>query len=575
NTFYRGASPSVVETEITNPLEEQLATLASVKTITSSSIEQGSVITVEFELERDVDEAANEVRDKVSRIRGQLPTEAEDPIVSKVDANAQPIIWLALTSQQHSLLELSDVADRLLKERLQRVPGVGAVFIGAERRYAMRVWLDPSRLAAHQLTPQDIAQAIAVENVEVPGGLVEGTQREFTVRTRGELNTAEEFANIIVARTQQGEVRLSDVAEVALGAEDERTAARYNGQPAIGLGIVKQSKASTLDVGRDVRAALPELASILPGGMTMDVAYDSSTFIQESVNEVAQTILIAIFLVILVVLAFLKSPRATLIPVVAIPISIVGAFVFAYFLGYTINILTLLALVLAIGIVVDDAIVMLENIVRHLEMGKGRLRASYDGAKEIGFAIVATTIALVAVFIPVSFLTGTVGRLFREFGIMVAVSVAISGFVALTLSPMLCSKILRPIHGGGGWAGRSFDRFFDWVDRTYTRILTGSMHHRAITLGVALVLVVSAVGVYRIMPRELVPVEDRGIAFGIVLAPEGSTLEYTDSYMRRIEEILLPLPERRALFTATGLGFGGPGRVTNAFIFLNLKDRSE
>ena len=575
NTFYRGASPSVVETEITNPLEEQLATLAEVKTITSSSIEQGSVITVEFELERDVDEAANEVRDKVSRIRGQLPSEAEDPIVSKVDANAQPIIWLALTSEQHSLLELSDVADRVLKERLQRVPGVGAVFIGAERRYAMRVWLDPLRLAAHRLTAQDIERAIAVGNVEVPGGLVEGTQREFTVRTRGELNSAEEFANIIVAQTAQGEVRLSDVAEVELGSEDERTAARYNGQPAIGLGIVKQSKASTLDVGRDVRKALPELAAHLPAGMTMDVAYDSSTFIQKSVDEVAQTILIAIFLVVLVVLAFLKSPRATLIPVIAIPISIVGAFVFAFFLGYTINILTLLALVLAIGIVVDDAIVMLENIVRHLEMGKGRLRAAYDGAKEIGFAIVATTVALVAVFIPVSFLTGTVGRLFREFGIMVAVSVAISGFVALTLSPMLCSKILRPIHGGGGWAGRSFDRFFDSVDRTYTRILTGSMRHRAITLGVALLLVVAAVGVFRIMPRELVPIEDRGIAFGIVLAPEGSTLEYTDSYMRRIEEILLPLPERRALFTATGLGFGGPGRVTNAFIFLNLKERGD
>jgi multidrug efflux pump len=575
NTFYRGASPSVVETEITNLLEEQLATLAGVKTITSSSVEQGSVITVEFELERNVDEAANEVRDKVSRVRGQLPREADDPIVSKVDANAQPIIWLALTSKTHSLLELSDVADRVMKERLQRVPGVGAVFIGAERRYAMRVWLDPLRLAAHKLTPRDIEVAIGTENVEVPGGRVEGTEREFAVRTRGELATPEEFADIIVSRTADGQVRLGDVAEVTLGAEDERTAARYNGEPAIGLGIVKQSKASTLDVGHDVRKVLPELAGLLPPGMTLDVAYDSSTFIQDSVNEVAQTILIAVFLVILVVLAFLKSPRATLIPVIAIPVSIVGAFVFAFFLGYTINILTLLALVLSIGIVVDDAIVMLENIVRHLEMGKSRLQAAYDGAKEIGFAVMATTIALVAVFIPVSFLTGTVGRLFREFGIMVAVSVAISGFVALTLSPMLCSKMLRPIHGGKGWAARSFDAFFAGIDRGYTRILNGSLRHRAITLGVALLLVVGAVGIFRLMPRELVPVEDRGIAFGIVLAPEGSTLEYTDNYMRMIEARLLPLPERRALFTATGLGFGGPGRVTNGFVFLNLKPRGE
>src|SRR5262245_39633184 len=375
-TFYRGASPSVVETEITNILEEQLATVAGGKTPTSSSVEQGSVITVEFELERKVDEAANEVRDKVSRVRGQLPREADDPIVSKVDANAQPIIWLALTSKNHSLLELSDVADRVLKERLQRLPGVRAVFIGDERPYAMRVGADPLKLASHRLTPRDIETAIGTENVEVPGGRVEGTEREFAVRTRGELNTPEEFANIIVQRTDDGVVRLADVAEVTLGAEDERTAARYNGQPAIGLGIVKQSKASTLDVGRDVRNALPELATLLPPGMSMDVAYDSSTFIQDSVDEVKQTILIALVLVVLVVLAFLKSPRATLIPVVAIPISIVGAFVFAFFLGYTINILTLLAIVLAIGIVVDDAIVMLENIVRHLEMGKTRLQAA-------------------------------------------------------------------------------------------------------------------------------------------------------------------------------------------------------
>jgi multidrug efflux pump len=574
-TFYRGASPSVVETEITNVLEEQLATLEDVKTLTSSSIEQGSVVTVEFELKRDVDEAANDVRDKVSRIRGRLPREAEDPIVSRVDANAQPIIWIALVSDQHSTLEISDVADRVLKERLQRIPGVGAVFIGAERRYAMRVWIDPLRLASHGLTPQEVERAIRAENVEVPGGRVEGTQREFAVRTRGELTTPKEFAAIIVARSPGGEVRLGDVAEVTLGAEDERSAARFNGQPAVGLGIVKQSKASTLDVGREVRKALPALAALLPAGMRLEVAYDSSTFIQASVNEVAQTILIAILLVVLVVLAFLKSLRATLIPVVAIPISIVGTFAVAYFLGYTVNILTLLALVLAIGIVVDDAIVMLENIVRHLEMGKGKLQAAYDGAKEIGFAVLATTIALVAVFVPVSFLSGTVGTLFREFGIMVAVAVAISGFVALTLSPMLCSKILRPIHGGGGWTARSFDAFFAWIDRTYTRILRASVRHRAVTLTVSLLLVLGVVGIFRILPRELVPTEDRGVAFGIVLAPEGSTLDYTDGYMRQIEARLLPLPERQALFTATGLGFGGPGRVTNGFVFLNLKPRKE
>ncbi len=575
-TFYRGASPSVVETEVTNILEEQLATLAAVKTLTSSSLEQGSSITIEFELNQDVDEAANEVRDKVARVRGRLPREAEDPIVAKVDVNAQPIMWLALHGTQHSDLEMSDVADRVLKERLQRLDGVGSVFIGGERRYAMRVWLDPLRMAARGLTTQDIESAIRAENVEIPGGRVEGDQREFAVRTRGDLSSAEEFASIIVSRSADDVVHLGDVAEVELGAEDYRTLARFNGEPAVGLGVVKQSKASTLDVAAQVRKALPDLLAAVPPGMVLDVAYDSSLFIQESIHEVGITLLIAMVLVVLVVLAFLKSFRATLIPVVAIPISIVGTFAVSYFAGYTINILTLLGLVLAIGLVVDDAIVMLENIVRHMEMGKSRWRASIDGAREIGFAVLATTISLVAVFIPVAFLTGTVGRLFNEFGITLAVAVAISGFVALTLSPMLCSKVLGRIHGGNDrWTTRSFDAFFAWLDRTYERSVRYAIRHRGLVIGAALGLVAVSVVVFRMLPRELVPVEDRGVAFGIVIAPEGSTLDYTDRYMREVEAKLLPLPERNALFTATGLGFGGPGRVTDGFVFLNLKPRGE
>ncbi|MCB0299801.1 MAG: efflux RND transporter permease subunit, partial [Calditrichaeota bacterium] len=360
-TFYRGASPSVVETEITNILEEQFATLEGVKTLTSSSQEQGSVITIEFELNRDVDEAANDVRDRVSRIRGQLPREVDDPVISKVDANAQAIVWLALSSDRHSGLELSDIADRVLKERIQRLPGVGSVIIGGERRYAMRIWLNPLRMAAFNLTTQDVEAAIRRENAEIPGGRVEGAEREFAVRTRGELNTPEEFANIIVSQNEGDRVRLGDVADVQVGAEDERSLARFNCRPAVGLGIVKQSKASTVDVADVVRATLDELRASMPEGIQLDVAFDSSIFIKDSINEVAETILIAMVLVILVVLAFLKSFRATLIPTVAIPISIIGAFVSAFFFGFTINILTLLALVLAIGLVVDDAIVVLEN----------------------------------------------------------------------------------------------------------------------------------------------------------------------------------------------------------------------
>ena len=571
-TLYRGASPSVVETEITNVLEEQFATLEGVKTMDSSSREQGSVITIEFELSRDVDEAANDVRDRVSRVRGALPREIEDPIVSKVDANAQAIVWLGLSSDRHTGLELTDAADRILKERIQRLPGVGSVIIAGERRYAMRVWLDPMRMASHGLAARDIEAAVRRENAEIPAGRVEGLEREFSVRTRGELSEPEEFGAIIVAQDKNGIVRLRDVAEVNVGAEDERTIARYNGQPAVGLGIVKQSKASTVDVATEVREALTELTGLLPQGMRLDVAYDSSTFIEESIREVSETLIIAIGLVMLVVFAFLKSFRATAIPTAAIPISIIGALAVSLFAGFSINILTLLALVLAIGLVVDDAIVVLENVYRHMEMGKSRWQAALDGSKEIGFAVISTTIALVAVFVPLAFLTGSVGRLFNEFGVTLAVAVLISGFVALTLTPMLCSKILRPLHGGGGgWAVRSFDAFFNLLNRAYDKTLRLALRYRVLMLvgaGAAVALIVLLV---RVLPSELVPTEDRSIAFGIVIAPEGSTLDYTDKYMREVESRVLALPERQGLFTAIGLGFGGPGNVTNGFMFLNLK----
>jgi len=575
-TFYRGASPSVIETQITNVLEEQFATLPGVKTMTSSSREEGSVITIEFELSRNVDEAANDVRDRVSRIRGTLPREIDDPIISKVDVNAQAIVWLALSSQHHSGLELTDFADRVLKERIQRLPGVGSVIIGGERRYAMRVWLDPLRMAAHGLTAQDVESTIRRENAEIPAGRVEGEGREFAVRTRGELAKPEEFGAIIVSQKANDVVRLRDVADVAVGAADERSVARYNGEQAVGLGIVKQSKASTVDVAEAVRASLPELIKLLPEGMKLDVAYDSSTFITDSIAEVQETLIIALCLVVLVVLAFLKSFRATTIPTLAIPVSIIGALAVAYFAGFTINILTLLALVLAIGLVVDDAIVVLENVYRHMEMGKNRVRAAFDGSDEIGFAVIATTVALVAVFVPLAFLTGSVGRLFNEFGVSVAVAVLISGFVALTLTPMLASKILRPLHGTGkGWASRSFDAFFEWLNRFYDRVLRFALHRRGFMIAGAVAAIILSVVIFRLLPSELVPVEDRGIGFGVVIAPEGSTLDYTDRYMREIEARLLALPERRGLFTAIGLGFGSPGRVTNGFMFLALKPRSE
>jgi multidrug efflux pump len=573
-TVYRGAASNVIEAEITQLIEEELATLEGVKLLRSSSQEQVSRITVEFVLSRDVDQAANDVRDRLSRLRGRLPREADDPIVSKVDTNAQAVMWLALYGEGFSNLEVSDVANVVLKERLLRMPGVGSVIIGGERKYAMRIWLDPARLAAYGLTVVDVDNAIQGQNAEIPSGRIEGAGREFSVRTRGELADPAAFGAIFLAQRGDRAVHLSDVAEVAVGAEDERTIIRYNGQPAVGLGIVKQASASTLEVANAVKAALPQLSTLVPKGMKLEVAYDSSTFIRDSISEVRMTLLLALGLVVLVIFVFLKSPTATLIPTLAIPVSIIGAFTVVYFAGFTVNILTLLALVLAIGLVVDDAIVMLENIYRHMEMGKSRLRAAYDGAKEIGFAILATTIALVAIFIPVAFLTGNVGRLFNEFGMTVAVSVLISGFVALSLTPMLCSRMLRG-HQTEGRIARFVQGRFDALDRFYDRTVRVALRRRMVVLGITAATLVAIAFLFRTLPSELVPTEDRGTIVGILVAPEGSTLSYTDRYARQIEGLYESVPERAGLFTAIGLTGEGPGRVTDGFFFLPLKPFSQ
>ncbi len=568
-TVYRGADATVIESEITEPIEEQLATLEGVKLLRSTSREEVSSINVEFVLARDVDQAANDVRDRLSRIRGILPQEAEEPIVAKVDTNAQAVMWLALYGEGFSNLEVSDLANVVLKERLQRMPGVGTVILGGERRYAMRVWLDPQRLAAYGLTVGDVERAIRAQNAEIPAGRVEGAERELAVRTHGELTTAEQFGAIFLAQQGDRAVRLADVAEVRIGPEDERSVVRFDGEPAIGLGVVKQASASTLEVAETVVSSLPELRRLLPPGMKLEVAYDSSTFIRASIEEVGSTILLATALVVAVIFLFLGSPMATLIPTLAIPVSIIGVFTLVYFAGFTVNILTLLALVLAIGLVVDDAIVMLENVHRHLEMGKSRLQAAFDGAKEIGFAIMATTIALVAIFVPVAFLTGNVGRLFNEFGMTVAVAVLISGFVALTLTPTLCALFLRRDEEQGGLA-RAFARAFARVERAFAALLEVALRHRAAVIVVMLLSFAAILGLLTSLPSELAPSEDRAFLVGLAFAPEGATLAYTDRYLKQIETIFHQPPEVKSVFSAIGLGFEGPGRVTDALLFATL-----
>ncbi|MBI2784254.1 MAG: efflux RND transporter permease subunit, partial [Gammaproteobacteria bacterium] len=480
-TVYAGASAEVVESQITQPLEDSLAGIEGIKVIKSVSREEVSQITVEFTLERDIDAAANDVRDRVARVRGRLPEETDEPVIAKIEADAFPIIWLAFSSDRHTPLEITDYADRVVKDRLQTLPGVASVMIGGERRYAMRLWLDRERLAAYRLTPQDVEDALRRQNIEVPSGRIESRQREFTVLTETDLRTPEEFNRLIIREVNGYPVRLLDVGRAELGAADDRNAVRVNGNPAVGVGIVKQSTANTLAVAKAVKAEMPKLIAGLPDGMKLQIGFDSSIFIDESIKSVFETLTEALALVVLVIFFFLRSARATLIPFVTIPVSLVGAFIFVYVLGFTVNVLTLLALVLAIGLVVDDAIVMLENIYRRIEHGMPPLQAAFEGSKEIAFAILAMPITVAAVFVPVAFMTGTTGRLFREFALTVSAAVIVSGFVALTLTPMMCSKLLRHERQHGRLY-RLIERGIERLNAGYKATLTRSLNHRALIL---------------------------------------------------------------------------------------------
>ena len=442
-TDYPGASAEIVETQVTDPLEDVLSGIEGVEIIESTSRAEESRITVRFRLEVDPDTAANDVRDRVARTRGRLPDDIEEPIVSKVEADASPIIYLAFSSDRHDILEVSDIASRQVRDQLATLPGVSDVRVFGERRYAMRVWLDRARLAAFALTPGDIEDAINAQNVDVPGGRIESDTREFTVLTDTRLTDVAEFEDIIVKRTEGYLVRLGDVARVEIGPEDERVIARQNGQIAVALGVIKQATANPLEVSQAVRDALPSIIAGLPAGMTVSIGNDTSIFIERSIQEVFKTIGEAAILVILVIFFFLRSPRATAIPIVTIPVSLIGAFALIFAFGFTINTLTLLAFVLAIGLVVDDAIVVLENSYRHVETGARPIEAAIRGIHEIGFAVVAMTLTLAAVFAPIGFSEGRTGRLFAEFALTLAGAVLISGFVALTLTPMMCGRFLR------------------------------------------------------------------------------------------------------------------------------------
>jgi multidrug efflux pump len=566
DTTFKGASADIVETQVTQVLEESLAGIEGVDYISSISRPEQSQITARFRLDRNPDAAANDVRDRVARVRGQLPDEIDEPIIAKVEADAQPVIYLAFSSDRHSPMEVNDIADRLVKDRLQNLAGVADVRIFGERRYSMRIWLDRARLAAYRLTPQDVEDALRRQNIEIPAGRIESQAREFTVVTETDLRTPEQFEHIVLREADGYPVRLGDVGRAELGPENERVNVRFNGRSAVALGVVKQATANPLDISEEVRAELPAIQQDLPEGMRTDLAYDSSIFIRHSINAVFTTIAEAVVLVVLVIFFFLRSLRATVIPLVTIPVSLVGAFALMYAFGFSINTLTLLAMVLAIGLVVDDAIVMLENIHRHVEAGMAPFDAALVGAREIGFAVLAMTVTLASVYAPIGFMTGRTGRLFTEFALALAGAVLVSGFVALSLSPMMCSKMLRHVEKHGLFY-RVIENGIVLLTRGYRRALAAVLEARWLVVLAGLLVAGSIYFLFTTLKSELSPTEDRGVIVGIGIAPEGSTLDFTDKYARQMEALAQQIPEIEQYFVVTGYP-----TVSQVISFGRLKD---
>ncbi|MBK8286951.1 MAG: efflux RND transporter permease subunit [Ahniella sp.] len=574
NTSYPGANAAVIESQITKPIEDALAGIEGVDFIQSTSRAEQSNVTVVFNLDRSPDGAASDVRDRVNQAREFLPFDSREPVVQKQEADSQPIIWLSFNSDRHSALEVADLARRLVKDRLQSIPGVAEARLFAAQ-YSMRIWLDADRLASQGLTPEDVERALRNQNVEIPAGRIESQDREFTVLAETDLGTPEQFMQVILRDESGYLVRLGDVARVELGPDNDRWLGRFNGRPAVPLGLVRQSVANPLDISKAVKEALPQIQQQLPEGMNVEIGYDSTIFIQASLDAVYEAVIEAVVLVVLVIFLFLRTARATIIPLVTIPVSLIGACALMYVFGFSINTLTLLALVLAIGLVVDDAIVMLENVHRQVEMGKSRFEAAIDGAKEISFAIIAMTLTLAAVYLPVAFSAGATGRLFVEFALTLAGAVIVSGFVALTLSPMMCSKLLVDTHQKQGRFYEMGERALNSLTAGYRRWLGKALQHRLMVFSVATSLGLGAIVLFLAVPQtrlasELAPKEDPGFVFTFGMGPEGATVEYMDRYARMIEEAYSQVPEIERYFV-----FVGWPSVNNTMSFPRLKDWSE
>ncbi|AFU45583.1 acriflavin resistance protein [Acidovorax sp. KKS102] len=589
---YAGASAEVIESQVTKPLEDSIAGIDAVDVITSISRAEQSQISVRFRLEKDADNAAAEVRDRTARVRNRLPLAVDEPVIAKVEADASPVMWLAFSSDTRTPLEVNDLINRIVKPRLQTVTGVADVPIYGERKYAMRVWLDPERMAGYRLTTQDVEDAIRRNNLELPAGRIESQQREFSVTSQTDLKTPAQFSDIVIRTVNGFSVRVRDVARVEEGPASDRSRVRLNGRDAISVGVIRQATANPLELSKGVRAMIPLLKADLPPDIGIDIANDNSLFIDRSIKSVYSTIIEAVVLVALVIFVFLRTFRASIIPIITIPVSLVGSFALMALAGFSINTLTLLALVLAIGLVVDDAIVMLENIYRHIEEGLDPFSAAIKGAREIGFAIVAMTLTLVAVYAPLAFTPGRTGRLFVEFALALAGAVVVSGFVALTLSPMMCSLLLKH-NPNPNWFDRSMERWLTALSDAYGRLLrwivtarwggTSSVRGgvrgalfqaRWIVLGVMALSGAALVLVFPTMRQELSPLEDRGTILASVTAPDGATLDYTNRYALELEKIGNTYPEFDRVFANIGNPTVAQGSVIYRTVDWEKRDRT-
>ena len=574
STIYRGASAEIMERDVTQILEDSISGISDIKEIRSESQNEFSSIKIEFNLSRDMDSAANDVREKVGRALSKLPRNSEQPRVSKSDTDARAVMWIGFSSNQLTSIQLNDYLDRNVIDRLSILPGVASITIGGERKYAVRVWLNPDEMSARNITVNDVLVSINRENVEKPAGRLDSTNRELDLQMTSKLSSIGEFKNLLIKNIDGKKITLNDISRIEIGAETERGFLRANGEDAIGLGIVRQTKSNVLKVADAVKRELKLIRPSLPENITMNIGYDQSVFVKESIFQVRLALFISMLMVIAVIFYFLRSPSATLIPAITIPISVVATFYIIYVLGFSLNVLTFLALVLAIGLIVDDSIVVLENIKRRIDSGESVYDASILGTKQITFVVIATTIVLVSVFLPLSFMEGKTGRLFIEFGVVLSFAVIFSSIVALTLTPMLCSRLFKNKE-----TSKIEPDAISKFRKFYRESLIKSQNNPRKVFIFSIVVIVVSLVLFQVIQKELAPTEDRGVFIIVVSTPEGSTLDYTDNIVKQVEEYLVTYKENneiKKLFAVVAPGFSGqPGAVNTAYLFATLTPWSD